>query len=90
MEKQLPYQLSFTEEARQMMDERMILVEDVIAVLNAMRETGEAIYDEEKQVCIARARVGNVTFWVAYTDVEGGFLVHRAWSHRMKIVPGNG
>ncbi len=87
---ELPYKLEFTDEARALMDERMILVGDVIAVMNAMRESGEAIYDEENGCSVARARVGNVTFWVAFTDIEGGYLVKRAYSHRMRVVPGNG
>jgi hypothetical protein len=87
---ELPYKLEFTDEARALMDERMILVGDVIAVMDAMRESGEAIYNEETGYSVARARVGNVTFWVAFTDIEGGYLVQRAYSHRMRVVPGNG
>ena len=87
---ELPYKLEFTEEARAMMDDRMILVGDVIAVLSAMHDSGEAIEDADTGYAIARKRVGNVTFWVAFTDIEGGYLVHRAYSHRMNVVPGNG
>ena len=87
---ELPYKLEFTDEARALMDERMILIGDVIAVMDAMRESGEAIYNEETGYSVARARVGNVTFWVAFTDIEGGYLVQRAYSHRMRVVPGNG
>ena len=83
---ELPYELRFTEEALGMMDERMILKSDVIAVLDGMRETGEAIEDADSGCCIARRRVGNVTFWVAFTECGGGYVVHRAYSHRMNVV----
>ena len=84
MEKKLDYALDFTPEARRMMDDRMILVEDVIAVLEDFRLSGEAIRDEDG-LCVARRRVGNATFWVKFSPEGEGFLVHRAWSHRMRV-----
>ena len=84
MEKKLDYALAFTPEARDMMDDRMILVEDVIAVLEDFRESGEAIRDEDG-LLVARKRVGNATFWVKFSPTDEGFLVHRAWSHRMRV-----
>ena len=69
----------------------MILVEDVIAVMDGARESGEVIYDEESAMFIARRRSGNATFWVKFTqDAEGGYLVHRVWSHRMNVVKREG
>ena len=83
----MDYELNYTEEARRMMDDRMILTSDVIAVMDEVRETGEYILDEETGLFIARSRVGNATFWVKFTQ-EGpdSYTVHRAYSHRMKIV----
>ena len=84
MEKKLEYPLAFTDEARRMMDERMILVDDVIAVLDGFRENCEAIEDEDG-LLVARRRVGNATFWVKFSRTGDGFLVQRAWSHRMRV-----
>ena len=68
-----------------MMDERMILTDDVIAVLEDFRQTGEAILDDDGLMA-ARRRVGNATFWVKFSrEGENGFRVHRAWSHRMRV-----
>ncbi len=89
MEKKLDYPLSFTEEARRMMDDRMILVEDVIAVLEDFRASGEAIEDEDG-LLVSRRRVGNATFWVKFSREGEGYLVHRAWSHRMNVVKREG
>ena len=86
-EMKLDYVLEYTVEARQLMDGRMILTDDVIAVLNSFRETGEAILDDETGLMIARKRVGNATFWVKFTQPEPDhYLVHRAYSHRMNVV----
>ena len=84
MEKKLTYELLWTDEARRMMDERMILTDDVIAVLEGFRENGEAIEDEDG-LLVARRRVGNATFWVKFEPAGEGYRVHRAWSHRMRV-----
>ena len=81
----LGFTIEYTPEAEVMMDDRMILKTDVIRVLQALKETGEAILDGETGLCVTRARLGNVTFWVKYTETETGYLVHRAYSHRMTI-----
>jgi hypothetical protein len=81
----LGFTIDYTPEAIEMMDDRMILKSDVIRVLQSLRETGEAILDEETGLIVTRARLGNVTFWVKFTETETGYLVHRAYSHRMTI-----
>ena len=91
MEMKLDYQLNYTEEARRLMDERMILSDDVIAVMNFYRETGEAVYDSESGLLIARNRVGNATFWVKFIrESENSYTVHGAYSHRMNVVKRQG
>lgn len=81
------YELKYTEAALKMMDERMILKSDVIAVMDAARQTGEAILDSETGLLIARSRLGNATFWVKFTrEGDSSYLVHSAYSHRMNIV----
>ena len=81
----LGFTIAYTPEAETMMDDRMILKTDVIRVLQNLQETGEAILDEDTGLIVTRARLGNVTFWVKYTETETGYLVHRAYSHRMTI-----
>ena len=89
-EMNLDYELRYTDEARSLMDSRMILTDDVIAVMDAFRENGEAIEDEDG-LLVARRRVGNATFWVKFSLAgENGYLVHRAWSHRMNVVKREG
>ena len=70
-----------------MMDERMILTEDVIAVLEGFRQNGEAVLDADSGLMVARRRVGNATFWVKFTrEDENAYIVHSAYSHRMQVV----
>ena len=85
------FKVTYTPEAREMMDARMILTEDVERVLRTMRETLEAVYDSESGLTITRARIGNTTFWVGFTNEgEDSYLVHRAYSHRMQVERRNG
>jgi hypothetical protein len=87
----LDYQLNYTDEARRLMDDRMILTDDVIAVMNSFRETGEAVLDLESDLLIARKRIGNATFWVKFTrDGENSYTVYGAYSHRMNVVKRQG
>lgn len=87
----LAYKLDYTDEARRMMDDRMILTDDVIAVLDDFRETGEAVLDSDSGLLVARKRVGNATFWVKFTREDAdSYTVHRAYSHRMNVVRGQG
>ena len=86
----LDYEIRYTDEARRMMDDRMILTDDVSAVLNAFRETGVAVLDGETGLMIARRRIGNATFWVKFTESEDGYMVHSAYSHRMQVVKREG
>lgn len=86
MEENKPdFEIGYTDEARALMDDRMILTSDVEQVLIRARETGEVIRDEETGHLISNCRLGNVTFWVKYTESENGYLVHRAYSHRMTV-----
>ena len=81
----LGFTIDYTEDAIAMMDDRMILKTDVIRVMESLKETGEAILDEETGLIVTRARLGNVTFWVKFTETDTGYLIHRAYSHRMTI-----
>lgn len=80
------FTVEYTPEAEKMMDDRMILRSDVVQVLQAMEQTGEAILDEETGLTITRARLGNVTFWVKFRQIPGGYQVVSAYSHRMNVV----
>ena len=88
---ELDYELNYTPEARQLMDNRMILTDDVIAVLNGFRETGEAICDSESGLLVTYRRIGNATFWVKFSrEDENAYTVHSAYSHRMNVVKREG
>lgn len=83
MDTKLP--IIYGEGVEELMDDRMILKSDVEAVLKAYKESGEAVEDQEKGWLITNCRIGNVTFWVKFTQTEEAFMVHGAYSHRMTV-----
>ena len=54
-------------------------------LLQAYREGGEAIYEADTGLRISRYRLGNVTFWVKFTEDAEGYVIHSAYSHRMTV-----
>ena len=80
------FKIEYTPEVLRLMNDRMILKSDIIGVLQELRKTGEAVLDAETGLCVARARLGNVTFWVKYEEIEDGYRVCGAYSHRMSVI----
>ena len=85
MKKPLGFRLEITDEARALMEERMILDTDVLSVMEHYRESGEAVLENDTGLLVTRHRIGNVTFWVKFTEDAEGYTVRRAYSHRMTI-----
>ena len=81
----LGFRLEITGEARALMEQRMILDTDITAVMRHYRESGEAVLDADSGLLSTRCRLGNVTFWVKFTEDAEGYTVHRAYSHRMTV-----
>ena len=79
------FTLTLTDEARALMEQRMVLDTDVIAVMRAYRESGEAVLENDTGLLVTRLRIGNVTFWVKFTEDAEGYTVRRVYSHRMTI-----
>ena len=63
----------------------MVLDTDVQRVMKAYLESGEAVLENDSGLLVTRARIGNVTFWVKFTEDADGYTVHRVYSHRMTI-----
>jgi hypothetical protein len=73
-------------EVRRRIDERRILEEDISMVIDHAEKTGKRLRNNQNGQFRACLQSENVTFWVDYTPVDGRFMVHNAYCHRMKIV----
>lgn len=70
------------------MEERYILLEDVDKVIKHSKETGERFLNPNDGTYLANNRVGDVTFWVQYSENHGEIHVLSVYSHRMEVQNG--
>ena len=78
--------LVLPEAVQQMVEDRLILVEDMQKVIEYAQRTGKRMFNAATGHYLAYTKPTSVTYWVEYTPQEdGAFLVHKAYSHRMEI-----
>ncbi|MEJ2718292.1 MAG: (Fe-S)-binding protein, partial [Deltaproteobacteria bacterium] len=78
--------LHIADHVRDLMERRMILVEDLQQVIRWAEKTGNRLVHRETGNYLAHYRPGTVTYWVEYSRAEDGYTVHNAYTHRMEIV----
>jgi len=76
-------QVQMTDEVRQLLQERMILLDDVERVIRQAEDTGRKLINQATGRFLASLRPKAVTFWVEYEPAGTGFRVVTAYSHRM-------
>ena len=77
----------------ELMEERRILIADVLAVLEHASKNGPMFQNPDTKRAVACLRPRQVTFWVEYEELPGDRKkVCRVWCHRMTFaaVPGEG
>jgi Fe-S oxidoreductase len=77
--------LHISDRVRELMEKRMILVEDVQQVVQWAEETGRKLVHRETGNLLAHYRPATVTYWVEYSSADDGYTIHNAYSHRMHV-----
>ncbi len=67
------------------MERKLILVEDVARAIAEAETSGRKLKDKATGHSIATLRIGEFTCWAEYEAAAHGFLLHRAWGHRMQV-----
>ncbi len=78
-------QLVVSEEVKDKMEERLILLEDIQRVIEHAERTGAKVYDPEKDCFIAYYKPGIITYWAEYKKEGEQYIVLTAYSHRIEI-----
>jgi glutamate synthase (NADPH/NADH) small chain len=78
--------LSISEPVRRLMEQRMILVKDLERVIAWAESTGHKLVGAETGRFLAHHTPTTVTYWVEYSPEDDGFVIHNAYSHRMRIM----
>jgi len=77
--------LKISDAVQQLLEERLILVEDLQQVIDAAERTGYKLLNRDNDHFIAHYKPASVTYWVEYSPSGDEFVVHNAYSHRMEI-----
>ncbi len=72
-------------EVQEMLEKRLILVEDIQQVLEMAERTGARLVNKQTGHSLAYQKLGSVTYWIEYTLQDGAYLIHKAYSHRMEL-----
>lgn len=75
-------------EARQKLEDRLILEDNIKEVIYEAERTGGRIVNPGTGNSTASKKIGIVTYWVEYKKIGELFHVHSAYSHRIRIVEG--
>jgi Fe-S oxidoreductase len=67
------------------MERKLILVEDVARAIAEAEASGRKLKNKATGRSIATLRIGEFTCWAEYEATARGFLLHRAWGHRMQV-----
>ena len=78
--------LRIPQEVRDLMHERMILVEDLQKVVQWAEDRGTKLVHAQTGHSLAHYRPGTVTYWVEYSVDGGEYTIHNTYSHRMEIM----
>jgi len=78
--------LHISDKVRDLMAQRMILVEDVQQVIQWAESTGTKLVQKQTGHFLAHYKPGTVTYWVEYSAAEVGFTIHNTYSHRMELL----
>jgi hypothetical protein len=82
-------QLIMSDDVRERMDQRLILVEDVQRVIEYAVRTKRRLFNQQTQRYLAYFKPTAVTYWVEYVPQGEAFVIFNVYSHRMEV-PGSG
>ena len=77
--------LILSDEMRQTLEKRLILLEELQQVIEAAEKSGRRLVNKRSGHTLASQKLGRVTYWVEYTLQEDGCVIHNAYSHRMEL-----
>ena len=80
--------LRISSEVQELMDKRLILEEDLCAVIHFAETSNTKLLNRQTGHFMAHHKPAVVTYWVEYSRDGDEFVVHNAYSHRMEVQEG--
>lgn len=84
-EQQSAVKVMIPDSVQQILEDRMILVSDIVQVINHAEKTGRKLKSQDTGHYLAYFQPASVTYWVEYSPAGEGYTVHNAYSHRIEI-----
>jgi Fe-S oxidoreductase len=78
--------VSISDELLAKMYDDRILEDDVYRTIAYCEETGNAVYDPERDLFIGHLRSGVITYWVEYRKSDEGYALSSVFTHRVEIL----
>ncbi len=85
-EKDSKFNIILSEDMKDLMEKRWILLQDVLHVIENAEITGDKFLNPNNNHNLAKNTLDNVTYWVEYEKNEESYIVHNTYSHRMEVV----
>ncbi len=73
---------------KQKISDSYLFEEDCVKTLLHCEQSGQKIYDDQKDVFIGHLLIGYITHWIEYRPQGDGFVLLNAYAHRMLIQEG--
>lgn len=78
--------IMLSEEIKNLMEKRWILLQDVEKVIDNAETNDEKFINPQNAHNLARKRLGSTTYWVEYEQKNKEYFVLNVYSHRMEVV----
>lgn len=84
--KKTEFEVLISQELKEKLHKKYILETDVYTVIGNCEQSGNKLFDPEKETFTGYLQIGKTTYWVEYKRMdESQFELINAYSHRMKI-----
>ncbi len=80
-----PVTLILADAVRADIERKLLLIDDIAEIIAEAQQSGRILKDRTNGHLTASGRIGTVTTWVEYEPTDAGFVVHRAYGHRMQV-----
>ena len=85
MESYEKIKLQLSSELRDVLEARLILVEDLQKVIEHADESGEYFVNKVSGHLVSSYKPNLITYWVEFVKQDDSFVVFDAYSHRMVV-----
>lgn len=77
--------LQVSNEAKQLLEERHILEDEVKQVIHHAETEGDKLYLPDENRYLAKLRIGKASFYVEYSVEQGSYIIRSAYAYKAEM-----